>query len=41
MGGYGFQLSVKERWQVIGYIKALAGIKAGAEPVADATAAKK
>lgn len=27
MGGYGFQLSVKERWQVIHYIKSLAGIK--------------
>jgi mono/diheme cytochrome c family protein len=26
MGGYGFQLSVKERWQVIHYIKKLAGI---------------
>ena len=27
MGGYGFQLSVKERWQVIHYIKSLAGMK--------------
>jgi len=27
MGGYGYQLSVKERWQVIHYIKKLAGIK--------------
>ena len=26
MGGYGFQLSVKERWEVIHYIKKLAGI---------------
>jgi mono/diheme cytochrome c family protein len=26
MGGYGFQLSVKERWQIIHYIKKLAGI---------------
>lgn len=26
MGGYGFQLSVNERWQVIHYIKSLAGI---------------
>ncbi|HWB63203.1 MAG TPA: cytochrome c [Chitinophagales bacterium] len=26
MGGYGFQLSVKERWQVIHYIKSMAGI---------------
>ena len=30
MGGYGFQLSVKERWQVIHYIKSLAGIKGDA-----------
>jgi mono/diheme cytochrome c family protein len=29
MGGYGFQLDVKERWQVIHYIKSLAGIAAG------------
>lgn len=29
MGGYGFQLSVNERWQVIQYIKKLAGIEAG------------
>jgi mono/diheme cytochrome c family protein len=34
MGGYGFQLSVKERWQVIHYIKSLAGITPGAQPVA-------
>lgn len=27
MGGYGYQLSVNERWQVIHYIKNLAGIK--------------
>ena len=26
MGGYGYQLNVKERWQVIHYIKSLAGI---------------
>jgi mono/diheme cytochrome c family protein len=30
MGGYGFQLSVKERWQIIHYIKKLAGITPGA-----------
>ncbi|MCS6933817.1 MAG: cytochrome c [Chitinophagales bacterium] len=30
MGGYGFQLTVNERWQLIHYIKKLAGI----EPVA-------
>ncbi|MBS1612258.1 MAG: c-type cytochrome [Bacteroidetes bacterium] len=30
MGGYGFQLSVKERWQVIHYINKLAGKTAGA-----------
>lgn len=39
MGGYGFQLSVNERWQVIHYIKSLAGIQPGAvaaEPVAEA-----
>lgn len=29
MGGYGFQLDVKERWQVIHYIKSLAGVTAG------------
>lgn len=29
MGGYGFQLSVNERWQVIHYIKSLAGIAPG------------
>ncbi len=29
MGGYGFQLSVKERWQVIHYIKKLGGIPEG------------
>lgn len=29
MGGYGFQLSVNERWQVIHYIKSLAGIALG------------
>ncbi len=26
MGGYGYQLNVKERWEVIHYIKSLAGI---------------
>lgn len=26
MGGYGFQLTVNERWQIIHYIKSLAGI---------------
>jgi mono/diheme cytochrome c family protein len=39
MGGYGFQLSVSERWKVIHYIKSLAGIQPGAvaaEPVAEA-----
>ena len=37
MGGYGFQLSVNERWQVIHYIKSLAGIAPGAAaPVAEA-----
>lgn len=40
MGGYGYQLSVNERWQVIHYIKSLAGIKEGAVTV-DATTAKK
>jgi len=42
MGGYGFQLSVNERWQVIHYIKSLAGITgetgeavAKTEPVAE------
>jgi len=34
MGGYGFQLSVKERWQVIQYIKGLAGLNAAAAPAA-------
>ncbi len=33
MGGYGFQLNVKERWQVIHYIKSLAGIQPGTTPV--------
>jgi len=28
MGGYGFQMSVKERWQVIQYIKKMAGVDA-------------
>lgn len=39
MGGYGFQLSVEERWKVIHYIKGLAGIKPGDVPVAPAPAA--
>ena len=30
MGGYGFSLNVTERWQVIHYIKSLAGISATA-----------
>jgi mono/diheme cytochrome c family protein len=44
MGGYGFQLSVKERWQVIHYIKSLAGINgpsAGAAKEDDSAAKKK
>lgn len=43
MGGYGFQLSVKERWQVIHYIKSLAGITGAAAETAKAetTAEKK
>lgn len=36
MGGYGFQLSVKERWQVIQYIKGLAGVNTAAAPAAPA-----
>lgn len=36
MGGYGFQLSVKERWQVIQYIKGLAGVGAATAPAAPA-----
>lgn len=36
MGGYGFQLSVKERWQVIHYIKNLAGMKGEGTVVASA-----
>jgi mono/diheme cytochrome c family protein len=34
MGGYGFQLSVKERWQVIQYIKSLAGLNTSTAPTA-------
>lgn len=30
MGGYGYSLSVKERWQVIHYIKGIAGIEGDA-----------
>ena len=41
MGGYGFQLSVNERWQVIHYIKCLAGIQSGAAPVAAVVEKKK
>jgi mono/diheme cytochrome c family protein len=37
MGGYGYQLSVTERWQIIHYIKSLAGISAEEAP---ATATK-
>lgn len=39
MGGYGYQLSVKERWQVIHYIKSLAGMKGPGTVTADAAAA--
>jgi mono/diheme cytochrome c family protein len=39
MGGYGFQLNVKERWQVIHYIKSLAGITGDATGQATASAA--
>jgi mono/diheme cytochrome c family protein len=34
MGPYGFQLDVKERWQIIHYVKSLAGIVPGSAPVA-------
>jgi mono/diheme cytochrome c family protein len=37
MGGYGFALNVTERWQVIHYIKSLAGITASATPTAETT----
>lgn len=40
MGGYGYSLNVTERWQVIHYIKGLAGID-GAASGADATAESK
>lgn len=40
MGAYAPHLSVNERWQVIQYIKSLAGIKAGAPAQAAATDAK-
>jgi mono/diheme cytochrome c family protein len=40
MGPYGFQLSVKERWQVIHYIKQLGGI-GQAVASADSTSTKK
>jgi mono/diheme cytochrome c family protein len=44
MGGYGFSLSVEERWKVISYIKSLAGLdKPAAEtatPAAPVAAAK-
>ncbi len=43
MGGYGFQLNVNERWQVIHYIKSLAGITAtaAAEPAKEEAKADK
>lgn len=41
MGGYGFQLSVKERWQVIHYIKKLGGVGETATASADSTGKKK
>ena len=40
MGGYGFQLSVKERWQVIHYIKKLGGVGEAATASVDTTAKK-
>lgn len=40
MGGYGFSLSVKERWQVIHYIKKLAGIGATPAVASEPTAQK-
>lgn len=40
MGGYGFQLSVNERWQVIHYIKKMAGIGTTTTAVADSTSKK-
>jgi hypothetical protein len=40
MGGYGPQLSVKERWQVIHYIKNLAGLTAAVPAAADSSASK-
>jgi mono/diheme cytochrome c family protein len=45
MGGYGYSLSVKERWQVIHYIKSIAGIEgdatgAGVKPASDKADAK-
>jgi mono/diheme cytochrome c family protein len=39
MGGYGFQMSVNERWQVIQYIKKMAGVD-GSAPVAEVTEKK-
>jgi mono/diheme cytochrome c family protein len=41
MGGYGYQLNVKERWQVIHYIKSLAGIEGDATGAAAVATAKK
>ena len=41
MGGYGFQLSVNERWQVIQYIKKLGGATAETKPADDKTQAAK
>ncbi|MES2621290.1 MAG: c-type cytochrome [Bacteroidota bacterium] len=41
MGGYGFQLSVNERWQVIQYIKKLGGIGEVAVASSDTSSTKK
>ncbi len=41
MGGYGYSLSVTERWQVIHYIKSLAGIEGNVAPIAAAETEKK
>ena len=40
MGGYGPQLSVNERWQVIHYIKNLAGLTTAAPATTDSAATK-
>lgn len=39
MGGYGFQMSVNERWKVIHYIKSLAGMTPGSAAAAEKTEA--